>query len=792
MKAKLSELMRERVLIFDGAMGTMLFDLLGNFDYPPELVNLERPDIPYEIHRLYIEAGANIITTNTFGGSRLKLRSFGLEDKFEALNRLGVEIAKRAAQDRVFVAGDIGPLGTFLEPFGNLKPREAFAYFYEQARVLAEAGVDIILVETMTDLLELKIAVMAAREATNLPIIATASFHEGTQTVTGSNPANVAVTLSPFRVFALGANCGGNPEYFPSIISEMASLTDIPLIAQPNAGVPRFERGRALYPLKPSELSEICERIYLAGASIIGSCCGSTPEHTKEIAKNLKWKKPVPREKKVGVHISSRTKTLIIVPDSKLFVFGERINPSGKKTFQEELRSGSVERVLQLAISQSKANCDAIDLNLSAPGVEENMLFERATKEIAKAVDLPIIFDSTEACALEAGFWYYPGRPVLNSVTAKEKEIASLLELARKFGSAFIALPIDDSGVPKSAEERIKLIKRIIDIALEMGFSKEDILADPIVLPVATELWGVRVTLATIREIVGKLGIPAVCGISNISFGLPARGAMNSAFLALCAENGLTCAFVNPEDPHIQATILALNLLKGYDRDCKEYINRLGESGPKVEEPFRAAILSGDKGRIRELVVSALKSETPIEIIERHLIPAIRFAGKLYEERKLYLSQLISASETMEVAMEILQPFFGAGVPEKGTILLATVEGDMHDIGKNLVGMVLKSYGYRVVDMGKNVSREKIIERCKCGDVVAVGLSSLMTTTIPSLRETIRALKKEFPSMPVVVGGATLSEELAKELGADAYAPDAASAPEAFERVISKGVEKRI
>ena len=777
----------KQVVVFDGAMGTMLQRAGLPADAPPELWNLENPDEIFKVQRAYVDAGAQILTTNTFGASRLKLAAYNLADRQSEIIHRAVQIAKDAAGSRAVVAGDIGPLGVFLQPFGELTFDRAYQEFFIYAKELAAAGADLIIIETMTDLLELKAAVLAARDATDLPIIASFSFDEGDSSVTGTPPDVYAAVMNALAPDAFGTNCGNGIEPVVEAIRIMRQFTDLPILGEPNAGLPKTVDGVTVFPATPGEMADAAVRMWEYGANLIGSCCGSTPEHTAKIAEAVRGKPTRPHKRVFGFFAASRTQLVRIAGDEPVRVVGERINPSGRKKFREKLRQGDIGTVKLEVIRQERA--DLLDVCVAGSGIDERQMLPRAVAAVVNLSNQPLFIDSTDPEAIECALKFYPGLPVINSIPGKSEDLERLLPLARRWGANFVALAMDDDGIPADAEGRFEVIRRIVERAQEYGIPAERIIADPVVLPVSADSKNPAVTLEAIELIAGRLKLPTVIGLSNVSYGLPARGILNATFLVMAIERGLSAVIANPLDERIYEAIYSAEVLVGRDERAERFIAQFsGRAQPQAEETFteslRDDILRGNAEWVPRHIDEELKKHggDALAVLNEIVIPAIREIGDRYERREIYLPQVIASAEATMKAIDILRPMFPRQSRGRGKILLATVYGDVHDIGKNLVRAMLESYGFEVTDLGKNVPPEKILDALRRDDFLALGLSALMTTTLPSMEKTVRAVREEFPELPVFVGGAAVSPEFAESIGA-IYAENAVAAAKLVERL---------
>ncbi|MDI6840534.1 MAG: homocysteine S-methyltransferase family protein [bacterium] len=768
---KIFSRLTKEILVADGAMGTMLQEAGLPAGALPELWNLTHPERVKSIHMAYIKAGANIITTNTFNANRARLSEFGLAKNIKQINEKAAQIALDVAKPDTIVAGSIGPSGKFLKPFGELDFDKAYKIFYEQAKYLSLAGVDVIIIETMVDILELKAAILGSMDATNLTVIAQLSFNEGIRTVTGTDTATACAVIEPMGVRIFGANCMC-VEDAEKVIKIMGESTSSFLIIQPNAGTTQSK-------VAPTELAEFAARFVSLGANIVGSCCNSTPEHTFYIAKTVKKMTPVTRVKRKKTCIASRTNVVYIGEGEPFFTVGERINPSGKPKLEKELRKRKLGRIKAEAIRQVESGAIALDVNI---GNTNHKFIANVIQELQNVVSVPLFIDSQDPITIENALKVYAGKAGVNSVTGCADLCSKILPIVKRYGAAVVGLTIDENGIPETPVERLKVAKKIIKSAKSYGIRKEDVIIDTLVLPIGTYEKSSTVAIETLRMVKKKLKVATILGISNISYGLPGREFINQSFLSAAIQNGLDAAIIDPYDTQLMGIVSAGSLLAQRDLHAKRYIEtiqRLTNQQLTIlpTNPLYREILLGNKELIPKLIDEVIKLGTkPIEIINEIIIPAIKEAGDRYSRKELFLPQLIAVSEAAKVAFSILTPLLPKNSDKKRVkILLATVKGDMHDLGKNLVGALLEANGWHVVDIGKDVDRDELIKACKIERPDVVGLSCLMTTAIPSLESTIKYLIEEYPLAKIIVGGACVDARIAKRLGVS-YAKDAVQA----------------
>lgn len=786
--------------LFDGAMGTMLqrYGLSGG--ECPDYYNISHPDIVRRIHREYAEAGSEFITTNTFGASPLKLADYGLEDKVEAIAEAAVANA-RDASPRVKVAGDIGPTGQFIRPLGGLSFDEAASSFYRLAKALADAGADCLIIETIIDIQEMRAALTAAKAACALPVICQMSYAEDGRTITGTDPAAAAILLDAMGADVIGANCSVGPDKLLEAAKQMAAVTNKPLIIQPNAGMPVLEGGVTRFPLSPADMAGYIEAFAEAGVSYTGGCCGTTPEHIRAIREAAdRLPELSPRQAvRSFTAFTSRTRTVFAGPGFAPVMIGERINPTGRKKMREEIQAGSFVSVKKEALAQAEAGADMLDVNMGVPGIDQRAAMERAVTELSMLCPTPLSIDSTDPEVLEKAVEVYPGRPLINSVSADPRLMERVFPLAKKYGAAVLCLPLAKGGLPKTAEERLAIIGEIYRTALSYGLRKEDLLFDPLVLTAASDGRAPSETLRTLRLYRERFGCPTVMGTSNVSFGLPGRPRLNAAFLAMAFACGMDAPIVNPLDSEIQRAFAEARLLLGYDEGARKYISlaagaesstaesRPAEGRPLMEQ-IRSAVCHGEKEESARLMKEAVNTALPPEtVIKEGLTAAMNEVGDGYGAGKVYLPQVMMAAEAMQAAFAALKELLPSmNAQSKGTAVLCTVQGDIHDLGKNIVAALLENSGWRVVDLGKDVSQEEILAAVEKERPVFVGLCSLMTTTLPELRASVEQLRENFPRVPVMVGGAVVTPEYAGEIGAAAYAKDGVEAVRQADRLMQE------
>ncbi|MGM9521416.1 MAG: homocysteine S-methyltransferase family protein [Oscillospiraceae bacterium] len=762
-------------ILIDGGMGTQLQARGLKPGALPELLNLTDPETVLQIHREYVTAGADIITANTFGANARKL---GGKATVSEIVGAGIKLAKSSGAKKV--ALDVGPTGTMLAPMGQLSFDEAYELFKETVIAGRDAGADLVIIETMSDLLEAKAALLAVKENSKLPVYVTMTFAEDGRTFLGTSPQIAAITLSSLGADAVGINCSLGPKEIEPFAEEMLKWSTVPVIVQPNAGLPKVVDGETVYPVGPEEFVESLGRMLDMGVTIAGGCCGTTPEHIALLRREMDRRSPA--ERKISRHTAFTSGQRAVVLDNSIAVIGERINPTGKKKIKEALRTSNFDYILNEAISQGEAGADVLDVNAGLPEIDEKLTLERLVGSIQAISPLPLQIDSSDPDAVDRAVRVYCGKPIINSVNGKEESLDAILPIAKKYGAAVVGLTLDENGIPDSAEERLEIARKIVSRAESMGIPKEDVLIDCLVLTVSTNQSLAMQTLKAVSLVTQELGVKTVLGVSNISFGLPAREVINSTFLAAAFGAGLTLPILNPMSTQYMDVVSSFKVLSGEDEGSQKFIAAYSGISRAPQEIASAEpgnitdiVLSGRKLLIQDAVRKALEQAPPMDVINNLLIPAINAAGDKFEKGEFFLPQLMSSAETVKLGFDVVKDSAKKGdVVLKGKILLATVRGDIHDIGKNIVKMLLSNYGYEIIDLGKDVPPELIVQETLRQHIKLVGLSALMTTTVRSIAVTIEQLKAAGADCVVMVGGAVLNEEYAKLVGADYYAKDAA------------------
>ena len=804
--------MKVRRLYCDGGMGSLLQAAGLAAGELPERWNISHPEVITDVHRKYLAAGADIMTTNTFGANRLK---YDKDGELKAIVEAAIANARKAVEEagRGYVALDLGPTGKLLKPLGDLPFETAVSLYKEVVSIGAAAGADLVLIETMSDSYELKAAVLAAKEAginpetgARLPIFATVIYDEKGKLLTGGNVESTVALLEGLGVDVLGVNCGLGPEQMKGIVKDILEVSSTPILVNPNAGLPRSENGKTVYDVDPKDFAAVMEEIVRMGAVITGGCCGTTPDHIHamvELTKDIPVQMP---EKKHRTVISSYSQAVVF--DKKTIIIGERINPTGKSKFKQALRDHNLEYILREGVTQQDNGADVLDVNVGLPEIDEPSMMEDVVKELQAVIDLPLQLDTSSAEAMERGLRVYNGKPLING---KKEVMEQIFPLVAKYGGVVVGLCLDEDGIPETAEGRIAVGKKIIDTAAAYGIGPEDIILDGLCMTVSSDSQGAIVTLETLRKIRDELGGKSVLGVSNISFGLPQREIINGAFFTMAMESGLSAAIINPNSEAMMRAYYSFNALMNLDPQCSEYISiysgqtaglgqtigkggngaggsgAAGNGGAGSAGSLGNAIERGLKEVAVESVTALLKEKEALDVINEEIIPALDHVGKGFEKGTVFLPQLLMSAEAAKAAFEVIKnAMAGSGETQekKGTIILATVKGDIHDIGKNIVKVLLENYSYDVIDLGKDVPPETVVEEAVSRHVPLVGLSALMTTTVPSMEETIKQLRESAPWVKVMVGGAVLTQEYADTIGADAYCKDAMASVHYAETVI--------
>ena len=776
------EQLGKKILFLDGGMGTLLQEkglLPGEL---PETWNIKRKEIVADIHRQYFEAGSDIVLTNTFGANAIKFH----DDYYNLQEIVGQAIANvhkgarrcNKARNDYCVALDIGPTGKLLEPMGDLSFEDAYNTYAEVVRYGKNAGADLIHIETMSDTYELKAAVLAAKENTDLPIFATMIFNENGKLLTGGDVPSAVAMLEGLRVDAIGLNCGMGPKQMLPILKEMRKYTSLPIIVKANAGLPKQKNGETYYDISPEEFANAMAEIVEEGGCVIGGCCGTTPKHISEMKKVCEHKKIKVPEKKNDTIVSSYGKAVVF--GEKPIIIGERINPTGKSKMKQALKENHLDYLLKEAITQQEKGADILDVNVGLPDINEPEMMKKVIPEIQSVTNLPLQIDTVNVTALESAMRLYNGKPMVNSVTGKQESMDKVFPLIQKYGGVVVGLTLDEEGIPKTAKGRLAIAEKIIREAAKYSIDKKDIVIDVLTMTISSEPKGAKTTLMALEMVKTMCGVHTVLGVSNISFGLPARPVINANFYTMAMQKGLSAGIINPSSEAMMNSYYAYCALMNLDENCEKYISKCmskeKEIKPLTTITLKTAIERGLREEASQSVKELLKEEKPLDIINSYLIPALDTVGKGFEKGTVFLPQLLMSAESAKEAFAILKEELsktGQTDEKKEKVILATVKGDIHDIGKNIVKVLLENYSFDVIDLGKDVSPEKIVQTAKKQNVKLVGLSALMTTTVVSMEETIKQLRKEIPSCKVMVGGAVLNQEYADMIGADFYGKDA-------------------
>lgn len=789
------ERLGKELLFLDGGMGTLLqAEGLAPGELP-ETWNIEHPEKVEAIHRRYYEAGSDVVLANTFGANVCKFH----DDRYtvEEVIRAGIANAKRAGEQigkETYVALDMGPTGKLLKPMGDLDFDDAYEAFAEAVRYGEKYGADLIHIETMSDTYEVKAAILAAKENSSLPVFVTMIFDERGKLLTGGDVPSVVAMLEGLRVDALGLNCGLGPKQMLPILNDLRRYTSLPIIVKPNAGLPKQKNGETYYDVEPDEFVRIMQEVVKEGACVIGGCCGTTPEHIKKLVEECKELPLREIEKKHDTIVSSYGQAVIL--DDMPRIIGERINPTGKKKFKEALKNEDMDYILKEAITQQDKGAHILDVNVGLPDIDEVAMMEKVVKELQSVTSLPLQIDTVDGKAMERAMRIYNGKPMINSVNGKQVSMDEVFPLVRKYGGVVVGLTIDEEGIPKDAEGRVRVAGKIINEAAKYGIDKKDIVIDVLNMTISSEKDGAKVTLEALKRVREEFGVRTVLGVSNISFGLPRRPIVNSYFYAMAMQNGLTAGIINPSSEDMMKAYRSYNALMGFDENCTNYISTYAGTtetvtvqasqaaaaagnAPKaagVEMTLKYAIERGLKEEAHHITRDLIGTREPLDIIQEELIPALNVVGEGFEKGTVFLPQLLMSADAAKIAFAVIKDVLASSGQEeekKEKIILATVKGDIHDIGKNIVKVLLENYGFDVIDLGKDVPPEAIVEKAVEENVTLVGLSALMTTTVVSMEETIKLLREKKPDCKVMVGGAVLNQDYADMIGADFYGKDA-------------------
>jgi 5-methyltetrahydrofolate--homocysteine methyltransferase len=784
---KITDFLKDNLLFLDGGMGTLLQAKGLPAGELPERWGIDHPEIIQEIHRSYYAAGSNVVSTNTFGASSLKFSDEELERIVKAAIE-NVRAAQNVGDQPKWVALDIGPTGKLLKPYGDLDFEDAVSIFSKTIKLGARYGADLVFIETMNDSYETKAAVIAAKESCDLPIFVSNAYGEDGKLMTGADPAAMVAMLEGLGVDAIGVNCSLGPKALAPVVDKYLEYSSIPVLLKPNAGLPKVVNGTTVYDVPPQEFADTVAELIDKGVRIAGGCCGTTPEYIKALTEKASLLKPLDIAKKNYTCVSSYTHAVFFGVTPVLI--GERINPTGKKRFKEALRAGDMDYILKEGIAQEERGVHVLDVNVGLPEIDEVKMLTNAICELQAITDLPLQIDTSDPVAMERALRRYNGKPMINSVNGKRENLETILPLVKKYGGLVVALTLDESGIPDTAEGRFEIAKKILKTAKEYGIDKKDIIFDPLALTISADKNSAHETLRAISMIRNELGAHTSLGVSNVSFGLPQRDVINSAFFTLALGNGLSAAIMNPYSTEMMKAYHAYLALAGNDDNCAEFIDfastlpdstqtatisaqNAAQTDDQFDSELERAIAKGLRERAAELTDELISTKDPLDIINGEIIPALNTVGKGFEDKKVFLPQLLMSAEAAKASFEVIKTRVPASSSDKCRFVIATVKGDIHDIGKNIVKLLLENYGFEVTDLGKDVSPEDIVDKVVELHAELVGLSALMTTTVPAMEKTIKCLRERAPWAKIVVGGAVLTKEYADAIGADKYAKDA-------------------
>ena len=785
------DFIKNNIVYLDGGMGTLLQKSGLQPGELPERWNISHPEVIKEIHKSYYDSGSNIVNTNTFGANSLK---FGTDELSEIIYHAvkNADEARKASSGKQekFIALDVGPTGKLLKPLGDLDFEDAVKAFAEVISLGVKYGVDLITIETMNDSYETKAAVLAAKENSDLPIIVTNAYGENGRLMTGADPAVMAAMLEGMGVDAIGANCSLGPKQLMGVMDELLKYCSVPVAFKPNAGLPKSDGKVTYYDVDAEEFAQDIKLAVANGVRIVGGCCGTTPEYIKKVCELTRDMRPKEIEKKTYSVCTSYNKAVFF--GEKPILIGERINPTGKKRFKQALLENDIGYILQEAVNQQAKGVHVLDVNVGLPGIDEAQMLTNSVCELQCVTDLPLQIDSSDPVAMESALRRYNGKAMINSVNGKEENLNAIFPLVKKYGGFVVALTLDEKGIPSTVDGRMKIARKILLTAALYGINKKDIIFDPLAMTVSADKTSAITTLETVKKITEQLGCNTSLGVSNVSFGLPSRDLVNAAFFTTAMENGLSAAIMNPYSERMMEAYYSFNVVKGLDENCMDFINFASqqEVQPTAKQEssltLKEAIEKGLKEKASEITTAMLGNSAPLDIVNAHVIPALDNVGKRFEEKKLFLPQLLMSAEAAKASFEVIKATMSAdgSSVKKGSIVTATVHGDIHDIGKNIVKLLLENYGYNVIDLGKNVPPETVLRAVTDNHAPLVGLSALMTTTVPAMEETVKLIKENAPWCKTVVGGAVLTQDYADKIGADKYAADAMETVRYAETVI--------
>ena len=793
--------LKNNTVYLDGGMGTLLQAKGLQAGELPERWNLTHPTVISEIHKSYYDNGSNVVSTNTFGANLLKFE----ENELEEIIKSAVDNAKRAREESntthpKWIALDIGPSGKMLAPYGDFDFESAIKLFKKTVELGVKYGVDLVIIETMNDAYETKAALLAVKETTNIPVFVSNAYSENGTLMTGANPMSMVALLEGMGADAIGVNCSFGPKMLAPICKEYLKYASVPVLLKPNAGLPKVVKGETKYDISPEQFALECKALLEEGVRVAGGCCGTTPDYIKALVNETKGVQVKEIEEKEGTLISSYAKAVEIGANNATLI-GERINPTGKKLFREALKNGDIDYVLKEGLSQEERGVHVLDVNVGIPDINEVELLSEVVKNLQAVIPLPLQIDTSNPIAMERALRIYNGKALVNSVSGKEESMQAVFPIVKKYGGVVIALTLDENGIPATAEGRVKIAQRIIDKAKEYGISQKDIVVDPLALTISADKSAGEETLKAV-EMLTRLGIKTSLGVSNVSFGLPMRDFINATFFTLAMEKGLSAGIINPNSQEMMKAYYTFNALKGNDINFEKYIafvqnlptttevvntkEKVNSAELNGKSTLQHAVIKGLKDSACEEIDRLLKEKSALEIVNEEIIPALDEVGKAYESGKVYLPGLLLSADTAKASFEKIKKAVPQGGADKGTFVIATVKGDIHDIGKNIVKLLLENYGFKVIDLGKDVSPERVAQAVKEHNAPLCGLSALMTTTVPSMEETIKLLRKETPWCRVCVGGAVLTKEYADKIGADRYCKDAMETVRYAEEVMAK------
>lgn len=787
------EHVKSKFTYLDGGMGTLLQKEGLQPGELPERWNVSHPEVIVKIQKSYFDAGSNIIATNTFGANVLKFE----EEELTSLIHAAIDNARKAREESTgtqekYIALDIGPMGKLLKPYGDFEFEDAVAVYGKTVKIGAEYGVDLIYIETMNDSYDTKAALLAAKENCDLPVFVSNAYGEDGKLMTGASPSAMVAMLEGMGADAIGANCSLGPKQLKSVVEEYVATASVPVLLKPNAGLPRSVEGKTVFDVLPEEFAEDVAEYAKMGIRIMGGCCGTTPDYIRATVEKTKELTPVALTDKNRTVVSSYSHAVVF--DQSPILIGERINPTGKKKFKEALRANDIDYILGEGLTQQEKGAHILDVNVGLPEIDEVAMLDTVTKELQAIINLPLQIDTTDVTAMETALRHYNGKPMVNSVNGKEEVMKEIFPLVKKYGGLVVCLTLDEDGIPESAEKRVEIAKNIIKVAESYGISKKDLIFDTLAMTVSADGNAALSTLKALRTIRHELGCHTSLGVSNVSFGLPNREIITAAFFTLAMENGLSAAIMNPNASEMMKSYYSFRALHGLDENCTDYIEHIGDyatvaasvapgSAPSektkdtsFESDLQRAIVKGLKDQAAAITAKMLEDTAPLDIVNGHVIPALDIVGKGFEKKTMYLPQLLMAAEASQSAFEKIKEKMAENPGEAVTrakFVIATVKGDIHDIGKNIVKLILENYGFEVYDLGKDVDPEAIVEKALEVNAPFVGLSALMTTTVPAMEETIKQLKEKAPFVKTIVGGAVLTKEYADQIHADYYAKDA-------------------